>query len=287
MAIRDQMNEWPVAVCCRVLNVARSGYYAWLASSQGPGSLRKQENMALSERIEQLHDQSMQILGSRKIHHQLTQEGVKVGRNRVHRLMRKMDRRACYVPRKRRYARVLDPARPNLLERQFDNPPAKQTWVSDITQLRLENGCWFYLATVLSLPNRRLIGHSMSLQPREELVIKALEMARRAEGLTHQGLFHSDQGVQYRGERVRRWLLQHGFAQSMSRKGNCWDNACAESWFSLLKREWLKRWGAQPHARTKRLIQEYIEYYNFERPHGSLGYKTPYETVLPLKSGVQ
>lgn len=256
---------------CRVLGVSRSGYYAW--RTQTPSNHQKQDGI-LSAHAVSIYTESHGIYGYRKVHRALHALGVTAGKNRVYRLLGSLGCRAVHRPKRKRVAERPEP-RPDLLKRQFDTPPAATTWVSDITQISLAGGGWLYLATIMTLPGRRVIGTAMANHQRDDLIITALERAWKAEGRPSEGIFHSDQGSQYGSRRVRHWLARHGFTQSMSRRGECWDNACAESWFSLLKREWLNPAGTKSARTTRALVKYYLQFYNSRRLHSALNYMTP------------
>jgi len=264
-----------VSVMCRVLGVSRSGYYAWCAE---PGAWQERDRI-LSAQAVSVYTDSHGIYGYRKVHRALRDAGIEAGKHRVYRLLGSLGCRAVHRPRRKHVAERPQP-RPNLLKRQFATPPAATTWVSDITQIALSGGGWLYLATVMTLPGRRIVGTAMARHQREGLVIKALERAWKAEGKPSEGLFHSDQGSQYGSQRVRHWLARHGFAQSMSGRGQCWDNACAESWFSLLKREWLVPAGMKSAQATRALVKYYLQFYNGRRMHSALDYMTPNDYAL-------
>lgn len=263
-----------VAACCRALGVSRSGYYDWHA--RGP-SRRQRQDRELTERIRRLHEQTRHAYGSRKIWHALRQEGIACGKHRVARLRRE----AGIVTRRRR--RFLIPTRakrqqwlaPNVLDRQFTVSRPNRAWVGDITFIGLPHG-WLYLAVLIDLYARRVVGWSMSTRINQALVMDTLDMAvqRRQPppGLIH----HSDRGALYGGRAYREYLQQQRMQPSMSRKGDCWDNAVAESFFSTLKNEliWGRRFPSAQQARSA--IFDYIEvFYNRQRRHQTLGYHSP------------
>lgn len=259
---------------CRVLNVSASGYYAWLQSKP---SGREVEDAWLIEKIKGIYDVSKGVYGVRRIHRQLLADGGSCSRNRVTRLMRKCDLKA---RRKRRYRVTTDskhnfPVAKNLLDRQFISAGPNQVWASDITYIWTMEG-WLYLAAVIDLHSRMVVGWSMGERINRGLVLGALSMAvgRRnpAPGVMH----HSDRGSQYASYDYQAALGQHKMCCSMSRKGDCWDNAVVESFFSTLKTERVHHRLYRSRADAKRDIFEYIEvFYNRVRLHSTLGYLSP------------
>jgi transposase InsO family protein len=259
---------------CRVLGVSRAGYYAWRA--RGP-SERESEDAELVKRIRVVHADNRGVYGSPRVHRELRAQGELVGRHRIARLMRETGLRA--VPSRKYHPSTTDsshplPIAPNVLERQFEVPAPNHAWVADITYVGTREG-WLYLAIVLDLFSRRVVGWSMSDRIDQSLTLSALGMAVQARrpraGLVH----HSDRGCQYAGESYRRALAELGLRASMSRKGNCWDNAVAESFFRSLKVECCGGvFVTRQHARKS--LFDYIErFYNRRRRHSSLGYVSP------------
>ncbi len=269
-----------VGTLCRVLQVSRSGFYVWQSR---PESARAVRDRQLSAKIRVFHAQSKGRYGSPMIHRDLRDDGERVGRKRVARLMRQENLAG---RRKRRFRRTTNsehklPVAPNLLERRFDAAVRDQVWAADITYIRTWEG-WLYLAVVIDLYSRRVVGWSVANHMRTELPLTALQKAllrrRPAAGLLH----HSDRGSQYAAEAYRRLLASHGVIQSMSRKGNCWDNAVVESFFSTLKEELIYR-GAWATRRAAELsIADYIDnYYNCYRRHSTNGYVSPMKYENP------
>jgi putative transposase len=265
---------------CKVLGVSVSGYYAWLSRSE---SQRQREDRRVLERIEAVYVGSKKRYGSPRVHRELLRQGEAVGRKRVARLMR--DRRL--VGRKRSQVRrcestsCIEALAGNELNRCFQVESLNTIWLGDITYLRTLEG-WLYLAVVLDLCSRRIVGWSMSSAPNAELTGSALRMAvqhrRPPVGLLH----HSDQGCQYTASSYQETLAKYGLKVSLSRKGNCWDNAPIESFFSSLKEELGDTFMSRNQAR--KAIFEYIEvFYNRTRIHSSLGYLSPDEYELQLQ----
>jgi transposase InsO family protein len=259
---------------CRVLEVSRSGYYAWRSR---PESNRETENKALAEKIRSIHAKSRKTYGSPRIHRKLMAEGFRCGRGRVARLIRKHDIRA---RSRRKFVVTTDskhnfPVAENLLDRQFDVAAPNQVWVSDITYIPTGEG-WLYLATILDLYSRKIVGWSMDSSVGRQIVLDALEMAVRArkpaKGLVH----HSDRGSQYASGDYQKALAEHEMLCSMSRKGDCWDNAVMESFYRSLKTELVHQQDYKTKAEARQDIFEYIEvFYNRQRIHSYLGYLCP------------
>lgn len=272
--IAGRAKEESVRRWCAVLGVSASGYYAWRSRSE---SQRQREDRRLLEQIQEVHSASRRRYGSPRVHRELVSVGERVSRKRVARLMSEAE----LVGRKRRRSRRVEPSvstesvPENTLNRQFKVESLNAVWLGDITYLRTLEG-WLYLAVILDLASRRIVGWSMSAKPSAELTKSALRMAvlqrRPAPGLLH----HSDRGGQYTAASYQSALSQQGFQVSMSRKGNCWDNAPMESFFSTLKEELGDTFSGRDQARRE--IFEYIEvFYNRKRRHSSLGYLSPDE----------
>ena len=272
--IKNHGSAYVVKKMCALLKVSRSSYYAW----KGRGKSRRElANEALLTRIKKSYKKGRKIYGSPRITDDLRESGILCGHNRVARLMRLAGIRA---KTKLRFKVTTDskhhlPISPNLLARNFTALAPDTVWVADITYIWTEEG-WLYLAAVLDLYNRGIVGWAMGSRLDAELTVSALKQAvkrrRAGKGL----VFHSDRGVQYASGKMRAELERHGFIQSMSRKGDCWDNAVMESFFHTLKTEhtYFERYRSRAEARTK--LFDYIEvFYNRQRKHSTLGYKSP------------
>lgn len=260
---------------CRLLQVSRSGYYDWVNRSPSP---RRQRQQALTERIRSVHQASRQLYGSPRIHAELKAQGVAVCPNTVAKLMQQAGLasriRRRFVPRTTDSAHG-HPLAPNRLQQRFATGPINRVWCTDLTYVPTQQG-WLYLAVVMDLGSRRIVGWAMADHLRAELCQAALAMAlerrRPAAGLVH----HSDRGVQYACEAYQRQLEQAGLVGSMSRRGNCYDNAAMESFFSTLKRELVYQQPLATRQEAQAAVFEYIEvFYNRQRRHSSLGHQSP------------
>ncbi|ENZ8053761.1 IS3 family transposase [Klebsiella pneumoniae] len=273
--IRDNSCCWPVRLLCRVLDVHPSGFYAWL---QQPHSQRHQADLRLTGQIKQFWLESGCVYGYRKIHLDLRDSGQQCGVNRVWRLMKRVGIKAQVgyrSPRARKGEASI--VSPNRLQRQFNPDAPDERWVTDITYIRTHEG-WLYLAVVVDLFSRKIIGWSMQSRMTKDIVLNALLMAVWRRNPENQVLVHSDQGSQYTSHEWQSFLKSHGLEGSMSRRGNCHDNAVAESFFQLLKRERIKKkiYGTREEARSD--IFDYIEmFYNSKRRHGSSEQMSPTE----------
>ncbi|EKN5142965.1 IS3 family transposase [Yersinia enterocolitica] len=273
--IRDNTCCWPVRLLCRVLDVHPSGFYAWL---QQPHSQRHQADLRLTGQIKQFWLESGCVYGYRKIHLDLRDSGQQCGVNRVWRLMKRVGIKAQVgyrSPRARKGEASI--VSPNRLQRQFNPDAPDERWVTDITYIRTHEG-WLYLAVVVDLFSRKIIGWSMQSRMTKDIVLNALLMAVWRRNPQKQVLVHSDQGSQYTSHEWQSFLKSHGLEGSMSRRGNCHDNAVAESFFQLLKRERIKKkiYGTREEARSD--IFDYIEmFYNSKRRHGSSDHMSPTE----------
>lgn len=281
--IEDHREQYPITMMCRVLEIARSGYYAW---RKQPLSARKMADLLLLIHIHDIFKQSRETYGSYRIHATLVEQGLRCGRKRVARLMREYE----LEPKTSRPFKVVTtdtnhtlPVAPNRLNQDFTADRSDQIWLADITYVPTAEG-WLYLAVVLDLYSRRIVGWAMSDSLHRQLVIDALQMALTARQPSPGLLHHSDRGSQYASQDYQALLTQAQMVGSMSRKGNCYDNAPLESFFGTLKTELVfhQHYATQAEARLD--IFEYIEvFYNRFRRHSALGYKSPvnYE-ALPL-----
>lgn len=273
-----QQKAYSASHICRMLGVSRSGYYAQCSRRIRPKALREQVHVVAA------FNTSGSTYGSRRISRQLRADGVMIGRYRTRTLMRQAHLRPIW---KRRFIAttitdVGKPAFSNVLDRQFDVDRPNRAWVTDVTCIRTAQG-WLYLAVVLDLYSRRAVGWATSPTTHTPLVRQALEMAIRLRRPARGLLLHSDRGFQYASGEYQAVLAHHGILCSMSRKGNCWDNAVMERFFLSLKVERLWRNRYATRADAQRDIQDYIEnFYNTRRLHSTLGYLAPavYEASL-------
>lgn len=257
---------------CRNLDVSRSGYHAWKTR---PKSESAKRNHALLHEIEKIIQFSKSAVGYRQIAKQLSDLGICASKNRVQRLLQRQGYRAIMCRKVLKGAKQSAPVQ-NLLNRAFQPEKVNQVWASDITQIRCREG-WLYICVVMDLHSRAIIGMAQNKRNDAGLVVNALLKAQKTSGLDslENTLFHSDQGSQYCSFEVRKWLVNRGATFSQSRKGNCWDNACVESFFSLMKQQWLYPVGVTMMEKMKRLVSDYIgKLYNCWRIHGSIG-QTP------------
>jgi transposase InsO family protein len=273
--IEDHRTTWPIAIQCRVLAVSRSGYYKW---RRRPVSERAKRRESLTAQIRKFHVGHHASYGSPRVFRELRARGEAVNEKTVAKVMRAAGIRA----KSQRKFRVTttdsnhtQPVAENVLNREFTAEKRNQKWVADITYIATLEG-WLYLAAVIDLFTRKVVGWSMSERIDSRLVVDALEMAVSRE-LPEAGLMaHSDRGVQYASEHYQGVLTQHDIECSMSRKGNCWDNAPAESFFATLKKELVHHETYATREAARVSLFDYIEvFYNRERRHSALGYVSP------------
>jgi putative transposase len=268
---------WPVAWLCEALDVSRSGFHAWLR--RGP-SLRAQLDDELTPRIRASFVASARTYGARRVWHDVLAEGASCGLHKIERLMRENALRA--RPRRRGLPkddgqRLANVIAPNVLDRQFTAERPNQKWIADFTYIWTAEG-WLYVAAVIDLFSRRVVGWSMKAEMTAQLVTDALVMAIWRRGKPDALLHHSDQGSQYTSEQFQRLMADNGVACSMSRSGNVWDNAAMESFFSSLKTERVCRKVYRSRNAARADVFDYIErFYNTTRRHSTIGYLSPLE----------
>ena len=273
--IAEHATQYPVTRQCQVLGIAESGYYAWRKREP---SQRQQADEQLLSQIRVIYQQHQHRYGSPRIHAALKQQGWRCSRKRVARLMRQTHLRS--VRQRRRRWQLTDskhlyPVAANVLNRQVEAMQPNQKWVSDMTFIPTQQG-WLYLAAVLDLFSRKIVGWAMSANGDTALVQQALVMAVSQRQLRANLLHHSDRGSQYAAHAYQDLLAQHHITVSMSRTGNCYDNAVMESFFRTLKAECVDLHVFQSHAHARSVIFEFLEvYYNRQRLHSTLGYCTP------------
>lgn len=272
--MKQQQTTFTIERMSNVFNISRSGYYRY---SKATPSKREQENQRLLAKIQIIHATSRQIYGSPRIWAELREQGETCSRKRVAKLMRQAGLQAKMKKRFKVTTRVNAAAQaaPNLLQQNFTASQPNQRWVADFTYVATLEG-WLYVAAVLDLFSRRIVGLAMSERMTADLVIKALQQAlthrQPAKGLLH----HSDQGCQYTSDAFQRLLSQHGIIASMSGVGNCYDNAVIESFFHTLKTEHIYFEHYTTRAQAKQSIFEYVEvFYNRQRRHSTVGYLSP------------
>ena len=272
--IQQHQHHYGITTLCHAMRVSRCGYYAWAFR---PPSARETANKRLLEKINMIHQQHRTTCGSDKTWRLLTQQGEVCGRHRVARLRRLNGIEAIRMKRFKasRGARNNAPASDNILDRRFSTDQSDRAWVTDTTFIPTRQG-WLYLATVIDLYSRKVVGWAMGNSNNRQLVGDALTMAiahrQPKAGLLH----HSDQGITYTSAQYRALLNQHKMIPSMSRKGNCHDNAVAESFFANLKNELIYHHDFRTRQEARSAIFDYIElFYNRKRLHQTLNYQTP------------
>jgi transposase InsO family protein len=275
-AIQEHDRRFPIRLMCRALAVSPAGYYAW---RDRPESRRSVHNRTLLSAIRVIHRESRETYGSPSIWDALIKQGHGVGKHRIARLMRAEGIRAKTVKKWRATTQSSHrmPVAANVLDRQFSITRPNRGWAGDITYVWTTEG-WLYLAVVLDLYSRAVIGWALEARLTGDLARQALTMAIRHRAPTSGLLHHSDRGSQYAATAYQQLLTTHGMTGSMSRRGNCWDNACVESFFGTLKRELIYHRQYRTREEATQDIFEYIEvFYNRLRRHSTLGYYSPAE----------
>jgi len=274
--IAEHASRYRLATLCRVLEVSRSGYYAW---RQGPSSAREQANRDLTREIARVHQESNECYGSPRISLALSQRGVPCSRNRVARLMRLQHLQAKTKRRFKVTTRSCTDAcvAPDLVQRRFEAPAPNRVWTSDITYIWTREG-WTYLAVILDLFSRRIVGWDLGDRLTADLVTAALKQAIDRRQPERELILHSDRGTQYASHQVRTLAQEYGIRLSMGATGSCYDNAVTESFFHTLKTErtYFERYNTRQEARQS--IFHYIEvFYNRQRLHSTIGNVSPSE----------
>ncbi|MCX2477439.1 IS3 family transposase [Pedobacter sp. MC2016-05] len=275
--MREHRRIFPVEMMCRVFRVSNSGFYYWLNHPKGK---RHVESISLLQEISDIYSESKKVYGSPRIAAKLAKKGIRASRPRVARIMRKAGIQSII---RKKWVKTTDsdhahPVAENVLNRDFSAVRPGEKWVSDLTYIRTGAG-WVYLTTVIDLSDRKVVGWSLSdNMEAKNTTVSAFQMAKANRKIEDTLIFHSDQGVQYACSEFRQQLTGLPIIQSMSRKGNCWDNAVAESFFKTMKTEMVYQRTFKTKEQAYLAIFEYIEvWYNRKRIHSSLGYLTPLE----------
>ena len=274
--VQENRETFRVGKMCEVLKVSRSGYYAW--RRRGP-SEREEVDRRLAVKIREIHAANRKTYGSPRIYNALQERGIRCGKHRVAKIMRFESLRGCSKQRFRSTAtvRAERAAAPNRLERNFHSEQPDRVWVGDITQVRTHQG-WLFLAVLLDLYSRKIVGYATASRAHQDLALEALEKAVRSRRPTYGLMHHTDRGAQYGSAEYQDQLDRHGMICSMSRPGKCVDNAVAESFFHTLKTEWLYHFRFSTREQARLAIFDYIEgFYNRTRMHSTLGYRSPEE----------
>jgi putative transposase len=276
MFIKRHSSEFSVKKMCQTFEVTRSAYYDWLKL---PASKHKEKDKELIDHIKKIFDESDSTYGHRRIKKELKKKGIKTSNHRVRRLMRE---NGLISVLKSKYKATTNsnhnyPVAPNLLNKNFIAESRNQKWVGDITYIPTEEG-WLYLAAVEDLYHKKIVGWALDSRMTKQLTLKAINQAITRERPDKGLIFHSDRGTQYAAYDYQDKLRAHGIRQSMSAKGDCYDNACMESFFATLKKDLVHRRRFKTREEAKIAIINYIEtWYNSRRSHSSLGYMSPME----------
>ena len=277
--------HFPVRVLCRVMQVSTSAYYAW---QKRPGQLISADVLHLHRRMKVLFEQSRESLGSREMMKKLREEGIQIGRYKVGKLMKRLNlkvtqRIAYKVTTKRKHS---DAVADNLLNQNFNPVAPNQVWAGDVTYLKTGEG-WMYLAIVMDLFSRHIVGWHISKRMTTDLVCKAMMMAYNLRQPPKGLVFHSDRGSQYTSKRYRKLLDNYGIRASMGDVGACWDNAVVERFFGSLKHDWIFKIAQPTREHMQKDVAAYMRYYNLERLHTANGDQSPisYENSLKKVSG--
>jgi putative transposase len=274
--MKAERKNYPIYLMCYCLEVSKSGFYKWLKNG---GKNEGEERHTIESNILKIHKESRLTYGRRRIHAMCVRLGVRCGKMKVGRLMKRLGIRGVGKPKFKTTTllnRLAAPS-PNLVVQDFKTTQINTIWFSDITYVATEEG-WLYLATVIDACSRRIIGWSMDQVMKAELVANAVTMALKARQLPQGVIFHSDRGSQYTSHLMKALLKDNGLHQSMSSSGNCYDNSMAESFFATLKKELIYRGKFTTRNHARREIFEYIEgFYNRQRIHSALAYQTPVE----------
>ena len=284
--IKDESVRFPALKLCEVMQVSSSAYYAW---RKRPGTLISAETLHLDHRMKALFRQSRDSLGSREMMKKLREEGFRIGRYKVRHLMAKLNlivkQRVAYKVTTRRNDN--DAVADNLLNQNFNPVATNQVWAGDITYLKTGEG-WMYLAIVMDLYSRRIVGWAISKRMTTGLICQAMIMAYNLRQPPRGLVFHSDRGSQYTSKRYRRLLKSYGVRSSMGDVGACWDNAVVERFFGSLKHDWIFKIAQPTREHMRNDVAAYMRYYNLVRLHSANGDQSPinYEQSLKKVSGL-
>jgi len=284
--IEEHERQWPLSDLCRVLDVSRSGFHAWRVRGK---SMRQRQDEQLVVEVVAVHERSRRTYGSPRVHAELRARGTRTGRKRVARLMRA---KSLVARCKRRFRRTTDsrhsnPIAPNIVARSFRADAPNKVWVTDVTAIWTLEG-WTYLAVMLDLFSRRVVAWAMSESNDTTLALNVLREAVRLRRPPHGLIHHSDRGSPYASSDYRAELARHGSVASMSRRGDCWDNAVAESFFATLRAELVDHQAYASPTVAAASIGDYIDgFYNVSRRHSYLGYLNPVEHELRCHAAQQ
>ncbi len=280
---------YPVEKMCKYLKVSKSSYYYWTKNKKLT-SPSKEKTLFLDRRIKFVFEDNKQIYGSYRIQKVLEKEGLIYARSYIWKRMKILGLKSIL---RRKYVITTDsnhclPLAKNIINRDFKSQEIGKKWVSDITYIRV-NSDWMYLTTIIDLADRKVVGWSLSEDmTTEKTTLKAWTQARKTRNIKSDFIFHSDRGVQYAAKKMTSiFNFNAKITQSMSRKGNCWDNAVAESFFKTIKHEWIYRFRYQSYNQLYLSIEDYIKWYNTNRLHSSLGYLTPLEMEIKLNNNLK
>ena len=272
--VHAEKASFPIASMCRLLGVSRQGYYAYASR---PAPEKRASELTLRAQVTRIHRESRGTYGSPRTLRELRASGFQASKRRVERAMRALGLQGCQRGRFRTTTKAnpAHPVAPNLLNRQFTASRPNQRWVTDITYIWTDEG-WCYLAAILDLFSRRIVGWALDATLTTSLPLRALDAALRRRGPRAGLQHHSDRGCQYTSQAYQAALQEHGIEVSMSRKGNCWDNAVAESFFATFKTELIHRQTWPSRSALRAAVFDYIEiFYNRKRLHSTLDFKTP------------
>jgi len=280
-------NKYSVEKMCICMKVSKNAYYHWVKRKDS--IIPETPKEKLIDRISVIFEESREIYGSCRIQKKLEREGLIYSRSYIGLLMKEMGLRSVL---KRKYVVTTDskhsfPITNNVLDRDFSSSKLGEKWVSDITYIRVKDD-WNYLTTIIDLADKKVVGWALSEDmTTENTIMKAWIFARENRAIIEGFIFHSDRGVQYASNKMfNLFSFNRKITQSMSRKGNCWDNAVAESFFKTIKHEWLYRFKFTSYQQLYSSIEDYINWYNIERLHSSLGYISPLEMEIKLRGNV-